>query len=302
MSAKDGIRGANGVAIAINSKYAVEEVGKPNDHFIFVRIFGNNLPNPIIVGSVYIYNGLTSILSKLSKAIKKLNLKYPNTPILCGGDWNRKEKFLETWICTNNLNSDNIDAQIIKPQNGWPKHLKRCKGIDHFVLFCGRERKLTNSELSQSCFVSHKFESSDHCVLKHARHWNGLNSNNNPSSSNDKSNQKVIDRAKIALKSDLIASSNYWEPLLLEETSDVESFATKVVETSKEIMEKIDLLKKVKGTKGYFTPGYLKQEIQRRQKLYQEYSHCNDVEKAAQLHREYKVVKLEVSKKIYEYS
>ena len=67
-------------------------------------------------------------------------------------------------------------------------------------------------------------------------------------------------------------------------------------------MEKIDLLKKVKGTKGYFTPGYLKQEIQRRQKLYQEYSHCNDVEKAAQLHREYKVVKLEVSKKIYDYS
>ena len=114
--------GARGLAIVVKSKFAVESVGSPAPNWIFARVFGSSLPNPVIVGSVYIpHTRKSEFLRDLAVVIKGLHARYPETPIILGGNWNCKLNVITRWIQTNELNADSFRGQVCSPVNHYPQ-------------------------------------------------------------------------------------------------------------------------------------------------------------------------------------
>ena len=299
--------GARGLAIVVKSKYAVEPVGTPASNWIFVRVFGNSLPNPVIVGSVYIPTARKSDFFRgLALAIKGLHEKYPATPIILGGDWNSKVSVITRWIQSNDWNAESFRGRICNPSNQYPQWMNRCVGIDHFVTLNGGNG-VFEGEISNETIVRSKWDISDHCVISHCRRWE---SNPAPGQSNTENNEKLaIDRKELKENVRRIAFHNYWEPLSqqMDNMDSADEITSKFVETSYKVLEDVNVRKRVTASnrRTVFTPHCLKRKLLRLNRL-------RDVAKESALgripdnpddaRRTYLRHKKQVQREIHEYS
>ena len=257
-----------GLAIVVKSKFAVESVGSPAPNWIFVRVFGSSLPNPVIVGSVYIpHTRKSEFLRDLAVVIKGLHARYTETPIILGGDWNCKLNVITRWIQTNELNAESFRGRACSPVNHYPQWMTRCIGIDHFVTFYGGEHLFEN-EISNETVIRSKWDISDHCVVSHCRRWerNGAEDNNAPQ--NTENNDKLaIDRKALKETGGRIAFHNYWQPLSqqMDNMNSADEITSQFVETSYKVLEDINVRKRVvtSNHKMVFTPHHLKRKLLR---------------------------------------
>lgn len=79
-----------GVAVVVANKFACSPVGRASPYWVFVRLFGAGLVNPVIVGSVYVPHraGRNHVLTTLPLEIGRLKQAYPEDPVIVLGDWN----------------------------------------------------------------------------------------------------------------------------------------------------------------------------------------------------------------------
>ena len=266
---KKDVQGARGLAIVVKSKFAVETVGSPADNWLFVRVFGSSLPNPIIVGSVYIPNvGGRVCLRQLAEAIKGLHERYPATPIILGGDWNCKNNAILRWLQSNYLIAGSIKGRVCNPANHYPQWMTRCVGIDHFVTFSESENIFEN-EFSKTTLVRSKWDISDHCVVTHCRKWEVVGGGATPSAANsqsDNSEKLIIDRKVLKANQHRIAFHNYWQPLSqeMDNMDNVDELTAKFVETSNRVLDNVEVRKVVTtNKKTVFTPHFLKRKLLR---------------------------------------
>lgn len=267
--------GARGLAIVVKSKYAVETIGSPADNWLFVRVFGDSLPNPVIVGSVYIpHTGRRGCLGRLAAAIKGLHEKYPTTPIIVGGDWNGKVNAVVQWFQRSDLNADSWKGRVCNPTNQYPQWITRCVGIDHFVTFSGSTDTLFENEFSKQTLIRSKWDISDHCVVTHCRKWESGSVPNNGTlsqSSHSENNEKLtIDRNTLKERTRSIAFHNYWQPLSqeMDNMDNCDDLTSKFVETSYRVLENVEVRKRVTSQrKTVFTPHFLKRKLIRLNRL-----------------------------------
>jgi hypothetical protein len=79
-----------GVSVLIHQKFGGEPVGPAHSNWVFVRISGQAMACPLIIGSVYLPHGAASRPTKtqLASDLMRLTTEYPDTPLLLMGDFN----------------------------------------------------------------------------------------------------------------------------------------------------------------------------------------------------------------------
>ena len=278
--AKTSQIGERGIAVVVKNCFSSEKVGEDHPNWCFVRLFGHYLDQPIIVGSVYIPCGYgvsaSQVLKDLAKTIKALNRKFPQTPIMCGGDWNKRVPDIRRWGISENLISSPFNLQFGFPVNRWPHWQRRCVGIDYFVSFnCNNSyghKNFLYSETASVTTVASKWNISDHCVVLMQKEWIGKK---NESLQANSDTRTIIDRRVLKNKHKEIADpeENYWAPLLELEMSskeDVEELCNGIVGISHEIMDQEDIRKEVNMNSGLtkFTPYALKKVLEKKNSVH----------------------------------
>ena len=259
---KKDIYGARGLATAVKSKYAVEPIGTSADNWLFVRVFGNNLPNPVIIGNVYIpRTGRRGILQGLAGAVQNMRTRYPNTPIMIGGDWNCQRSSVLQWIQRHELNAGSLKGRVYKPHNSYPLWMERCRGIDHFVTF---NERLFASEHANETVIRSKWDISDHCVISHCRKWR-VSAESSVQTPHVEDNEKIIiDRKELKAKRHEIAFHNYWQPLsvAMDNIENADDLTSTFVEESYKVLDSVEVRKRSnRRRREAFTPHFLKRKI-----------------------------------------
>jgi exonuclease III len=99
----DLMAATRGVALVISKKYASNPVGKASPYWVFARIYGRHLAQPILVGSVYVphQHHRRRVLSALPLTVASLKADFPDDPLILMGDFNMElqdvQREMTTW-------------------------------------------------------------------------------------------------------------------------------------------------------------------------------------------------------------
>ncbi len=120
-----------GVAIVVSQKLSAQVIGTPNAWMVFVRIFGDDLDQPHIIGSVYL-PGRESREAKirLQAEVASLKGKFPRDPIIVMGDYNQEKRqlsrVLRAWNHAETL-------EVLEPTSTRGTRRNSSRTIDHIV-------------------------------------------------------------------------------------------------------------------------------------------------------------------------
>jgi hypothetical protein len=80
----------HGVSVLIQSGFSGEVVGPTHSNWVFVRLSGQEILTPTIIGSIYLPHGAASrpTQTQLAADLVRLTNGYPDTPLVIMGDFN----------------------------------------------------------------------------------------------------------------------------------------------------------------------------------------------------------------------
>ena len=215
-----------GVALVVSKKYASNPVGQASPYWVFARIYGCNLAQPILVGSVYVphQRHRRRVLSALPLAVAGLKADYPEDPMILVGDFNMElqdvQREMTTWP---------YPCQALANYGQVPTRRRGRTAIDHIAFWgnpvMGRvqpPRVLEDWDLSDHYPVLARFPS----LLDRM-----------PRAQDARAAAAAAQPKILVHRPDTraeIASSNYWAPLAaeFEESSDDDNVDGENVETA----------------------------------------------------------------------
>ena len=214
-----------GVAIVVSQKLSAQVVGTPNAWMVFVRIFGDELDQPHILGSVYLPCREAREAKILLRAeVANLKGKFPRDPIIMLGDYNLEKRQLLQVI----REWPNAAAlEILDPLSARGTRRNSSRTIDH-VMTDSRER-CSRPWIHRQCDIS------DHYPVLTRLRQGGIHPQE----------ATRIDRKRFVLKNVdpiPIATSNRWDALIDMETELLE---TTIDSTSEALTETGDKLARV---------------------------------------------------------
>ena len=122
-----------GVSLLVSTQFGCQSVGPGSPHWVFGKLTGSTLANPLIVGSVYLpHNDLQQrVRTQLSTALLKIHTEYPACAILLMGDLNETlvgaQRLARTWPGTFEILSNAGDVPTVRRDGG--------RTVDHMCLF-----------------------------------------------------------------------------------------------------------------------------------------------------------------------
>jgi exonuclease III len=121
-----------GVSVLIRSEFRGEPVGPAHSNWLFVRVSGQAIATPTIIGSVYLPHGAASrpTQTQLAADLLRLTTEFPSTPLLLMGDFNLDIEQLQ------HLSNEWPGAYQIARNEGDLPTVRRTGGrsIDHICL------------------------------------------------------------------------------------------------------------------------------------------------------------------------
>jgi hypothetical protein len=122
-----------GVSLLVSTKFGCQPVGPGSSHWVFGKLTGSTLANPLIVGSVYLPNNDQQhrVRNQLATALVKIHTEYPASAILLMGDLN------ESLVGAQGLARSWPGTFEILPNAGNVPTVRRDSGrtVDHICLF-----------------------------------------------------------------------------------------------------------------------------------------------------------------------
>ena len=197
-----------GVSVLISTAFGGEVVGPSHSNWVFVRVSGQEINTPIIIGSVYLPVGIASRLVKRQLAVDlgRLTAEYPDTPLILMGNFNldlpQLQRLTTDWPGIYQVAKNEGDLSTVRRTGG------RC--VDHI---CMRTSAACSSALPRSK-VLQDWDISDHNPVVNKIPAMKRTQQRVPARTAERSkNSKRIQVPTNGAEMETIASHNRWESL-----------------------------------------------------------------------------------------
>ena len=265
----DRIESERGVGLLISTKFNCSPAGRSTSCTCWGRIFGGDLTQPIVVGSVYVPHrtARSAVLQLIPESIVSLHNAHPTDPIIVMGDFNM----------------DLEDVQLLLAQTGLHFHVVPTEGQ------MGTRRTANSRQIDFICYygdgeaadasVLQSWDISDHYpVITDIQGMGGVRDPDVAAPIRPTSICSRIQLDTLAAKQSVASFTNYWQPLAeeLTEMADdsngdedqvvLDQMAERFSGTCHRIAEALDLHEPVRGKNPPRVIGAVKRAIQRRRK------------------------------------
>lgn len=234
------VRGARGVALAVRNGYLALDAGETSPWCVFARILHNR--QMIIVGSVYLPGqkgkGRREAVKAVKEAVIRLRSKYPNLPMLIGGDWNEKREAVASRMAS--WNTSLVVREVSGADETWHRGAQR-SAIDHWVVTQNWLERTSKARVVRSWDIS------DHWSIG-INVESGVQGVHNQVQSGEETVRRPLarlDKAKLHEKFDQIYGHNRFAALASSIEAEPPSFVEGVqafVEVSEKVAEEVGVI------------------------------------------------------------
>lgn len=145
-----------GMLLMVREGIAAYPIGEKSPCSMFVRIFGQGLNKPMIIGNVYLphQNLQNRVLYKTSlkefrREVRKLQLKYPTDPMVLVGDFNRSREIVSRLVSRlGAMRLAPVEGDVMTYHKG-----DRTSDLDHVVVTEDHSHWVLRTHVDRSCDV-----------------------------------------------------------------------------------------------------------------------------------------------------